>query len=509
MPGHDDRMPHLELLQMLAVMSSYSDEESAMGGAVERAAQLLEAEVAAIIVDDRVTACVGYPARAVAVDDLLAVSRHERDILDVPGVGPCPAVSARWTDAHQGHLVVARAGSGFSVEEHSVVRGMARLVSLTLTMLRTLQAEHAMRQRSEQEAREKARLVDSLRERQRLLEHLFDVQRAISRRRPLAQILDLITSAAQDLLGAEMVGLWVADPREATRARLVSSLGLDPAVAGEEPTVPLADAGATGAAMLTDDVVVERSPAANLISELAGGRLSTSMAAPVHDSGSVTGSLLVGSYRPDREYTESDIQTLRAFADQVSLALTDANTVDRMYQAFRDSLTGLASRGLFLDLVRQRLETGPTDVALLFLDLDRFKAVNDALGHAAGDALLVTTANRLRSQLREPDIVSRFGGDEFVIMLSGIATEQDAMAIAQRMLAVLAEPMVIAGRTLSVGASIGIALHTPDVAGHTDLIRRADTAMYQVKRNGRQGCQLFDATTRAAMTPTGTDLDVP
>lgn len=502
MPDHDERMPHLELLQMLAVMSSYSDEESAMGGAVERAAQLLEAEVAAIIVDDRVTACVGYPAGAVAVGDLLAVSRHECDSLDVPGVGPCPALSARWADTRQGHLVVARAGSGFSVEEHSVLRGMARLVSLTLTMLRTLQAEHAVRERSEREAEEKARLLDSLRERQRLLEHLFEVQRAISRRRPLAQILDLITSAAQDLLGAEMVGLWVADPSDATRAKLVSGLGLDPVVAREGPTVSLAEAGATGAAMLTDDVVVERGPAANLISELTGGRLSTSMAAPVHDSGSVTGSLLVGSYQPDREYTESDVQTLRAFADQVSLALTDANTVDRMYQAFRDSLTGLASRGLFLDLVGQRLATGRTDVALLFVDLDRFKSVNDALGHAAGDDLLVTTANRLTSQLREPDIVSRFGGDEFVIMLSGIATEQDATAIAERILAVLAEPMVIAGRTLSVGASIGIALHSPDVADHTDLIRRADTAMYQVKRNGRQGYRMFDATMRSAMTPT-------
>ena len=485
--------PHIELLELLAVMSSYSDEDSAMGGAVERAAQTLEAEVAAIVVGDRVMASVGFPAKAVATRDLLAIARRERDSLCVPGAGRCRALAVEWGGARRGHLIVARAGEDFSVEEHSIVRGMARLLSLTLTMLRTLQAEHGMRERSEQDAAEKARLLDSLRQRQHLLEHLFDIQRAISRRRPLAQILDMITSAAQDLLGDEMVGLWVYDTHDTTRAKLVSSVGLDAEIARRGPTVPLAEAGATGAAMLTDDVVVEAgyTDASDLIAELTGGSLCASMAAPVHDSGTVTGSLLVGSYRPDREYNPSDVQTLRAFADQVSLALTDANTVDRMYQAFRDSLTGLASRGLFLDLLREQLENGAARVALLFLDLDRFKDVNDTLGHAAGDALLVTTANRLTSQLRETDIVARFGGDEFVIMLSGVSTTTEAAAVAQRILRVLAEPMAIAGRQLTIGASIGIALHTPDVPEPADLIRRADIAMYQVKRNGRCGYRMF------------------
>ena len=501
--------PHLDLLELLAVMTSFSDEETAIGGAVERAAQTLEAEVAAIVVGDRVMACVGFPANARADADVLAVARRERDSLDVPGVGRCPAVSAEWGGAHRGHLVVARAGSGFTVEEHSVVRGMARLLSLTLAMHRTLQAEHAMRERSERDAAEKAALLDSLRQRQRLLEHLFDIQRAISRRRPLAQILDMITSAAQDLLGDEVVGLWVCDTLDTARARLVSSVGLDADIALDGPTVPLAEAGATGAAMLTDDVVVQSGyqHTSDVIAELTSGKLCASMAAPVHDSGTVTGSLLVGSYRPDREYNPSDVQTLRAFAEQVSLALTDANTVDRMYHAFRDSLTGLASRGLFLDLLRQRL-IGTDGVALLFMDLDRFKVVNDTLGHAAGDSLLVVTANRLTSQLRESDIAARFGGDEFVVMLSGVSSATDAAGVAQRILRVLAEPMVIAGRQLRVGASIGIALNTPDVSDPADLIRRADIAMYQVKRNGRRGYRMFSEDMQPAVTPSGVDADI-
>jgi diguanylate cyclase (GGDEF)-like protein len=257
--------------------------------------------------------------------------------------------------------------------------------------------------------------------------------------------------------------------------------------------------------MLTDDIAIRSGYAATseVIVELTCGALCASMAAPVHDTGTVTGSLLVGSYQPDRVYTEPDVQTLRAFADQVSLALTDANTVDRMYRAFRDSLTGLASRGLFLDLMRERLGSGAADVALLFIDLDRFKDVNDSLGHAAGDVLLVTTANRLTAQLRETDIVARFGGDEFVVMLSGVATPAEAATVARRILRVLGEPMMIGDRRLTVGASIGIALYTDDVPDPVDLIRRADIAMYQVKRNGRCGYRMFSEDMQPAVPTNG------
>ncbi len=505
---------NIGLLKLLDVMLSYSDEGSAMGVAVAHAAQTLKAEVAAIVVDDRVTACVGFPAAMTAEADVLAVALRARESLDVPGVGRCPAISAEWDGAHRGQLVVARAGDGFSVEEHSVVREIARLLSMTLGVLRTLQAERAMRERSEREAGEKAALLECLRRRELLEEHLFHIQRAISRRRPLPQILDMITSATQDLLGDEVVGLWLCDTVDTARARLVSGVGFDVDANLNGPAMPLSDAGTAGAAMLTDDVVIQsgHQHTSDVIADLTGGKLCVSMAAPVHDSGTVTGSLLVGSYRPDREYIPSEVQTIRAFAEQVSLALTDANTVERMYHAFRDSLTGLASRGLFLDLLRQRLMGAEGDgsalVALLFIDLDRFKVVNDTLGHAAGDSLLVITADRLTSQLRESDIAARFGGDEFVVMLSGVSTATVAAAVAQRILRVLDEPMVIAGQRLQVGASIGIALHDPGVTDPADLIRRADIAMYQAKRNGRCGYRIFSEDMRPAGTPGATEADV-
>src|SRR5581483_3659124 len=138
----------------------------------------------------------------------------------------------------------------------NLVRGMARLLELTLTMLRTLQAEHEMRQHSERQAAVNQRLVTELRERQRLQQHLFDIQRSIARRQPLQQILDTITSAAHDLLGDDIVGLWLLDDEDRDRAWLRSVVGLDADQARALPPVPLTDAGAAGAAMLVGGLVV-------------------------------------------------------------------------------------------------------------------------------------------------------------------------------------------------------------------------------------------------------------
>jgi diguanylate cyclase (GGDEF)-like protein len=489
MTGEDGWIQGQQLLELLAVISSYPDEDSAMRGAVERAAQALEAEVAAVVFGDRVAASVGFPAGQVPEAELVAVARKEQRKLLVPGVGQCLTTAAGWGGTHPGHLVMARWGEHFSVQEQSMVRGMARLLELTLTMLRALQ-------RSERQAAENAELLTSLRQRQRLVEHLFDIQRAISRRRPLAQILDMITSAAQDLLGDEIVGLWLRESTEGEGTRLVAYVGLRTEVAKRRPSVALPEAGAAGQAMLADDVVVLHGYAetSSLIAELTDGRLCASMAAPVHDSGTVTGSLMVGSHRQTRSYTASDVQTLRAFAEHVSLALTDANTVDRMYQAFHDSLTGLASRGLFLEQLAKRLGAAEHEnkrVALLFIDLDRFKSVNDSLGHAAGDDLLTITAGRLKSQLRATDVAARFGGDEFAVLLYGVSTAADAARVAERILRTLGEPMPIAGRHLRVNASIGIALSIPGMPDPADLMRRADVAMYQAKRNGRGRLEIF------------------
>jgi diguanylate cyclase (GGDEF)-like protein len=157
-------------------------------------------------------------------------------------------------------------------------------------------------------------------------------------------------------------------------------------------------------------------------------------------------------------------------------------------------VTGLASRSLFLDRLAHQLELtdhGGARVALLFIDLDRFKAINDTLGHAAGDTLLTITADRIVAQLRDSDVAARFGGDEFAVMLQNVSTPVDAAKVADRILRGLHEPMRIAGRQLQVNASIGIALSTHGMTDPAALVRRADIAMYRAKRNGRGRYDVF------------------
>jgi hypothetical protein len=154
-----------QLVELLAVMSTLPDEASAVVAAAEAAAQALEAEVAAVLVDDRVVAAVGFPAHAVPEAELAAIAAGRLRTIALPGLGDCFTVSAAWSGAHPGHLVLARLGEQFSVEEHNLIRGMARLLELTLTMLRTIAAEHEMRQRSERQAAENAQLLASLHQR--------------------------------------------------------------------------------------------------------------------------------------------------------------------------------------------------------------------------------------------------------------------------------------------------------------------------------------------------------
>ena len=477
-----------QLVELLAVVSSLPDEAAAVVAAAEWAAQALEAEVAAVIVDRRVAAAVGFPAGAVPQDTLVAVAAGRLGVIALPGVGDCYAVSAAWTGAHPGHLVLARTGENFSVEELNLIRGMARLLDLTLTMLRTIAAEHEMRQRGERQAAENARLLASLTQRQRLLEHLFDIQRAISRRQPLAEILTTITSAAQDLLGDEVVALWLREPADPDRVRLVAWRGLREEEATRMPPVPLSEAGVVGRSIVEDRLVTavfdgEPVPAARA---LVPGRLSTVVAAPVHESGTASGGLVVGSLRGDRTYAAADQQLLRALAQHVSLALTDAKTVDRMHQAYHDTVTGLASRALFVDRLAHQLALHEgRDTALLFLDLDHFKEVNDTLGHAAGDQLLMVTAERMRESVRNIDLVGRFGGDEFAVLLTDLDAPGDATTVADRLVEAIGAPVRLGDQEVRVAASVGIAYPRPGDTGTAGLLRRADLAMYRAKRNGR------------------------
>ncbi len=170
------------------------------------------------------------------------------------------------------------------------------------------------------------------------------------------------------------------------------------------------------------------------------------------------------------------------------------------HQATHDPLTGLPNRALLLDRLEvslSRAERFKTAVAVLFLDLDHFKVVNDSLGHAMGDRLLIAAADRFKEALRQGgDTVARFGGDEFVILCEDLTTQGDALRIAERVNELLAEPFHLDEHEVYVAASTGIA-YSEGQTDATDLLRDADAAMYQAKERGRDRYEVFDRKMRA------------
>ena len=171
-------------------------------------------------------------------------------------------------------------------------------------------------------------------------------------------------------------------------------------------------------------------------------------------------------------------------------------------EALKDPLTWLPNRALFGDRLRQALARGEqtgTTVAVMFLDVDDFKSINDTAGHGAGDRLLIVVAERLRATVRPADTVARLGGDEFAIVLEGLEGPHAVVDVAERILEELRAPLIFEGRLLSVTASLGIALLSHGVTGESELVRNADIAMYVAKNSGKGRYALFEASMHQAV----------
>lgn len=169
----------------------------------------------------------------------------------------------------------------------------------------------------------------------------------------------------------------------------------------------------------------------------------------------------------------------------------------RMHRiAHHDALTGLSNRILFKDRLKQALRLAKRNkeaLALLYIDLDRFKPVNDTLGHAVGDLLLKSVAKRLRRCVRDSDTVSRLGGDEFTVMLPTINQAADAAKVAEKIIQALEKPFNIQGNEIQIGSSIGIAIYMRDSDNAGDLMQMADAAMYVAKTEGRNTYRFYAA----------------
>jgi diguanylate cyclase (GGDEF)-like protein/PAS domain S-box-containing protein len=202
----------------------------------------------------------------------------------------------------------------------------------------------------------------------------------------------------------------------------------------------------------------------------------------------VIGALVVQSYTGDVTYSDDDTHLLQFVSTQVAAAIERKQIEARLnHMARYDHLTDLPNRALFRDRLQNALARARRDlerVAMLYLDLDRFKEINDQLGHAAGDRLLCEVARRLGQCVRESDTVGRLGGDEFAVLLPRILKPEDATAVAEKIRRELRQPFDLDGRPAMVSASIGIALY-PDHGDSEDaLLKLADDAMYAAKRRG-------------------------
>ena len=201
-----------------------------------------------------------------------------------------------------------------------------------------------------------------------------------------------------------------------------------------------------------------------------------------------------------RTFTAEDVSYMEALANVLANAIERRSAEEKtQHEALHDPLTGLPNRNLFLDRLQHALAQArrhKSAVAVLFLDLDQFKMVNDSLGHAAGDELLAAVAPRIEQALRPGDTVARFGGDEFAILAEDISTERGATRIAERIAEALTKPFVLRHREHFVSASVGISIaggnETPEA-----LIRDADAALYRAKERGRGGYEIFDEVMRS------------
>jgi diguanylate cyclase (GGDEF)-like protein/PAS domain S-box-containing protein len=270
----------------------------------------------------------------------------------------------------------------------------------------------------------------------------------------------------------------------------------------DDPRLRVADVVATaGPAELGSDW---RTAAVRRVAD-AGG-IGSLWSTPITDSASlrVIG-VIFGCFEISHRVTAAERAIVEMFAQTAGIAIERQVSEDLLaYRANHDSLTGLPNRVLFLEFLSHalgRAQRGGNSVAVLFLDLDRFKHINDGLGHDAGDVLLRQLAERLRVSMRPSDVVARFGGDEFTVLCDGLETEsaeQQVSDVARRLLEVIERPLTVDGEDRRLSASVGIAIAGPQTTAE-GLLRDADAAMYEAKQHGKARFEIFDDAMRSNM----------
>jgi diguanylate cyclase (GGDEF)-like protein len=323
---------------------------------------------------------------------------------------------------------------------------------------------------------------------------LLELAHELSATTDAATVNTVVSEALPRIVGCSTAGILLWDPATGS-LRSRSSVGLD----------EFGRARLEGAHLRGEDMpellgmMTDREP--RILSSATSSPVLARLLEDVGTSDVVAVPLMAGTtflgvatagWRPGDAPSELGgdvLARLRGVGDQATTALQKARLLETVrHQATHDSLTGLPNRALFLDTVERAIAEARPDapVAVLFCDLDRFKTVNDTLGHAAGDELLRQVSARLRAVVRPGDTVGRLSGDEFAVILPGLADPSDAAALAERLVACFDAPFRLDGVETRIGTSVGVAVHEAREPTTADeLIRRADDAMYVDKESGR------------------------
>jgi diguanylate cyclase (GGDEF)-like protein len=318
---------------------------------------------------------------------------------------------------------------------------------------------------------------------------------------PTAELAQRAVTAVAETLGLDLCELLeLTDDREELLLR--AGFGWEPGVAGSE-RVPLASGYYAGFAwgasrpVATPDYSDEaRFQPTPLLARHGGvATMAVSVGAKQKPYG-----VLAAHSREPREFRCHELDFLQGIANVLAEAIVRESAEDTMrYQALHDPLTDLPNRTLFVERLERWLagaERGTGTAAVLFVDIDHFKVVNDGLGHVRGDQLLRAVARRLRAGLRPTDTVARVGGDEFVVLCENLDSQDEALQLAKRLSGALDDPFKVADHMHRVTASVGIAVWEPGATAD-DLMRDADAAMYRAKERGRARFELFHPGMRA------------
>ena len=334
--------------------------------------------------------------------------------------------------------------------------------------------------------------------------HVLDL---IARDAPLMETLTVLARVIEtEASGARCAVLLLGEDGETLTVAAAPSL-IDVGLHEADGLVVGADAGSSGTAVHRRQPVIVADVAGDplwresrSVALARGIRAAWSVPIIAADADQVLGTLTVYFDEPRRP-AAADMRLLELAAHLADIAIERSQAQARLaHQAAHDALTGLPNRVFFLDraaVALARTQRSRSSVAVLFLDLDRFKFINDSLGHDAGDRLLFALARRLQEVIRPGDTVARFGGDEFTILCENIADEAHALAIAERVSQVATAPFALGEAEVFVTMSIGIALASGSRLRPEALVENADAAMYRAKARGGNRREVFDQAMRA------------